>query len=259
MHMSEYKTIRYEQRGAVAIITLNRPEVNNAVNSQMVSELWDAMHKAGEDDSVRAILFTAAGRNFNAGGDLQEFKDATPEFMLKFNGRMIELYKYMMRLRKPIVAAVNGFCVMDMLNGFDLIVAADDARFANPEVGVGISPGAGISQLLVRWVGRMKAKQLLFFPDPISAWEAQKLGIVNWVVPADKLFDEAFRIANQLANGPTKAIGAIKMCINVGGEMPLDEGLLYQQMEQLPLFTTEDQKEAMRAFLEKRKPVFKGR
>jgi enoyl-CoA hydratase/carnithine racemase len=257
--MSEYKTIKYEQRGAVAIITLNRPEVNNAVNSQMVSELWDAFHRAGEDDSVRAILVTAAGPNFNAGGDLQEFKDATPEFMLKFNGRMIELYKYMMRLRKPIIAAVQGFCVMDMLNGFDLIIAADNARFANPEIGVGISPGAGISQLLVRWVGRMKAKQLLFFPDPISAWEAQKLGIVNWVVPADRLFDEAFRIANQLANGPTKAIGAIKMCINVGGEMPLEEGLLYQLMEQLPLFNTEDQKEGMKAFLEKRKPVFKGK
>jgi enoyl-CoA hydratase/carnithine racemase len=225
----------------------------------MVSELWDAFHRAGEDDSVRAILVTAAGPNFNAGGDLQEFKDATPEFMLKFNGRMIELYKYMMRLRKPIIAAVQGFCVMDMLNGFDLIVAADNARFANPEIGVGISPGAGISQLLVRWVGRMKAKQLLFFPDPISAWEAQKLGIVNWVVPADRLFDEAFRIANQLANGPTKAIGAIKMCINVGGEMSIEEGLLYQLMEQLPLFNTEDQKEGMRAFLEKRKPVFKGK
>ena len=257
--MSEYKAIKYEKKEGVAIITLNRPDAMNAVNKQMVSEIEEVINICEDDEEIRAILFTGAGANFNAGGDLQEFSGASPEFMLKFNGRLIEVYKKMMRMRKPIIAAINGFAVMDMLNGFDLIVAADNARLANPEVGVGISPGAGISQLLVRWVGRLKAKQLLMFADPISAWEAQKLGLVNWVVPADKLYEEALRIATSLASGPTKAIGAIKMTINVGAELPLNEGLLYQQMEQLPLFTSEDQKEAMGAFIEKRKPIFKGK
>jgi enoyl-CoA hydratase/carnithine racemase len=254
-----YETILYELKDNVGIVTLNRPKVNNAENKQMARELDDVMRRCAEDPEVRAVLIQANGRNFQSGGDIEDFSGASPEFMLEFNGKVIETWKLMWRMRKPILGAVQGFCVLDFTNAFDLIMAADNANFANPEVGLGISPGAGISQYLVRMVGIRKAKQLLMFPDGISAWEALRLGIVNWVVPADKLRAESFETARRLAQGATLAIGAIKMTINMGREMPLNEGLLYQQMEQLPLFRSEDQREAMRAFLEKRKPVYKGR
>jgi enoyl-CoA hydratase/carnithine racemase len=254
-----YETILYELKDNVGIVTLNRPKVNNAENKQMAAELEKVMGICAEDPNVRAVLIQANGRNFQSGGDVEDFAGASPEFMLEFNGKVIETWKLMWRMRKPILGAVQGFCVMDFTNAFDLIMAADNANFANPEVGLGISPGAGISQYLVRMVGIRKAKQLLMFSDRITAWEALHLGIVNWVVPADKLHEEAFKTARKLAQGATLALGAIKMTINIGGEMPLNEGLLYQQMEQLPLFRSEDQREAMQAFLEKRSPEYKGR
>jgi len=260
MAKTEYKAILYEVKDRVALITLNRPDKMNAINTQMLTELEDAMKKVADDPDIRVVVWTGAGVNFNAGGDLEEFKDASPMFMANFNGRVMNLYRFMLRMGKPTIAAVNGFCVMDMINAFDLIVAADNARFGNPEIGVGIQPGAGITAFLPRWVGSTRrALQLLFFPDPISAWEAQRLGIVNWVVPADKLLEEALRIAKRLADSAPLALAAIKKSVLSGMDMPLDESMDFQLANQLPLFHTEDQKEGMRAFLERRKPVFKGK
>lgn len=258
--MSEFKAILYEKKEGVAIITLNRPDAANAMSEQMTREFEAAMHRAGDDEEVRVIIVTAAGKVFSAGGDAKEFLVATPETVEKFNRMTIGIWRYMELLRKPIIAAVNGFANIELIQAVDLVIAAEEASFALPEVTIGVSPGAGITIRLPRLVGRFLAKQLLLTGDRISAQEAYRIGLVNKVVPREKLMDEAMALGRRLTKNAPLAMGAAKACVNVGSEMSIDQGMEFQMQESLRTFASEDVKEGIKArIIEKREPQFKGK
>lgn len=257
--MSEFEFIKYEKQGYVAIVTLNRPQAANAMSQKMTLEFDAAMHKAGEDPEVRVIVLTAEGKVFCAGGDVKEFVQATPEWIAKFNRITFEIWRYMEHLRKPIIAVVQGFANIELIQGCDIVVAGQEAKFALPEVKIGVSPGAGITIRLPRIVGKFIAKEILLTGEPLTAQDAHRVGLVNRVVPKEKLMEEAMSLANTIAKNGPLAVGAAKMCVNVGAEMDLDQGMEYQLLENVAVFRSEDLKEGIRAFQEKREPRFQGK
>ncbi len=257
--MSEFEFIKYEKQGYVAIVTLNRPQAANAMSQKMTLEFDAAMHKAGEDPEVRVIVLTAEGKVFCAGGDVKEFVQATPEWIAKFNRITFEIWRYMEHLRKPIIAVVQGFANIEVIQGCDIVVAGQEAKFALPEVKIGVSPGAGITIRLPRIVGKFIAKEILLTGEPLTAQDAHRVGLVNRVVPKEKLMEEAMSLANTIAKNGPLAVGAAKMCVNVGAEMDLDQGMEYQLLENVAVFRSEDLKEGIRAFQEKREPRFQGK
>jgi len=259
MSEQEYKFIKYEKTGNIAVITLNRPEAANAMSQQMTIEFDAAMHKAGGDTEVRVIVVTAAGKVFCAGGDVKEFIQATPEWIAYFNRVTFEIWRYMEHLRKPIIAAVQGFANIELIQACDIVIAAEEARFALPEVKIGVSPGAGVTIRLPRYVSKYVAKELLFTGEPVSAQEAFRMGLVNRVVPKEKLMEEAMNLAGKISRNAPLAVGAAKICVNVGSELDLDQGMEYQLLENVSMFRTEDLKEGIRAFQEKREPRFQGK
>lgn len=259
MSESEYKFIKYEKRDKVAVITLNRPDAANAMSQQMTLEFDSAIRKAGSDQDVRVIVVTAAGKVFCAGGDVKEFIQATPEWIAHFNRVTFEIWQFMEHLRKPIIAAVQGFANIELIQGCDIVIAAEEARFALPEVKIGVSPGAGVSIRLPRYVSKYVAKELLLTGDPISAQDAYRVGLVNRVVPKEKLMDEAMALAGKISKNAPVAVGAAKMCVNVGSELDINQGMEYQLLENISTFRTEDLKEGIRAFQEKREPRFQGK
>jgi enoyl-CoA hydratase len=259
IRLSEYEFIKYEKQGHVAIVILNRPQAANAMSQKMTLEFEAAMHRAGDDPEVRVIVMTAEGKVFCAGGDVKEFIQATAEWIAKFNRVTFEVWRYMEHLRKPIIAAVQGFANIELIQGCDIVVAAEEASFALPEVKIGVCPGAGITIRLPRMVGKFVAKEILLMGERFSAQDAFRVGLVNRVVPKDKLMEEALRIASIIAKNGPLAVGAAKMCVNVGSEMDLGQGMEYQLLENVALFHSEDLKEGIRAFQEKREPQFQGK
>jgi enoyl-CoA hydratase len=256
---SEYKFIKYEKEGNIAVVTLNRPEAANAISQQMTLEYDSAIRKAGADSDVRVIIITASGKVFCAGGDVKEFVQATPEWIAHFNRATFELWRFMEHLRKPIIAAVQGFANIELIQACDIVIAAEEARFGLPEVKIGVSPGAGVTIRLPRSVSKYVAKELLFTGDPISAQDAYRVGLVNRVVPKEKLMEEAMTLAGKITKNAPVAVGAAKMCVNVGSELDIDQGMEYQLLENISTFRTEDLKEGIRAFQEKREPRFQGK
>jgi enoyl-CoA hydratase/carnithine racemase len=225
----------------------------------MVEELRTAFKKIEEDKTVRAVIMTGKGKAFCAGGDTGEFLSNTLAQTEKFQRENLELWRQMEKLRKPIIAAVNGHANLELIQAVDLVVAASDSKFGLPETGIGVSPGAGITIRLPRVVGKYIAKELLFSGDWISAEEAHRIGLVNKVVPPEKLLDESIALAQRIAKRAPLAIGAAKACVNFGSEMPTDDAMEYQLRESLELFHTKDLKEGITAFFkEKREPVFTG-
>ncbi len=255
----QYQNLLFRKEDRTAVITLNRPEVLNSISEQMLIELEDAIKVAGEDLEVRVIVLTGAGRAFCVGGDIKEFQKATPEWIEHFNRRHLQLWEKMERLRKPIIAAVNGHANLETIQACDIIIASEDAKFGLPEVNIGVCPGAGITIRLPRLTSRLIAKELLFVGEWITASEAWRIGLVNKVVPKDKLMDETMALAGKLAKRAPLAIGAAKACVNIGAEMDLDQGIEYQLLESLKMFYTEDLKEGLKAFIEKREPEFHGK
>jgi len=256
---SEYREILFERKDPVVVLYYNRPEKRNAVTYNMVQEFRRAYRQIAADRGIRAVIMAAKGKSYCAGGDTSEFLTNTIEQTERFQRENLELWRDMEKLRKPIIAAVNGFANIELIQACDIVVAAEDASFALPETGIGVSPGAGITIRLPRVVGKFKAKELLFTGDRISASEAQSIGIVNKVVPPDKLLDEAMALAMRIAKKAPLALGAAKSCVNFGSEMPLDDGMEYQLRESIELFHSKDLKEGITAFFkEKREPVFTG-
>jgi enoyl-CoA hydratase/carnithine racemase len=256
----EYREIIFEHKDPIAILYYNRPEKRNAVTYNMVQEFRRAYRDISQDRAIRAVIMAAKGKSYCAGGDTSEFLTNTIEQTERFQRENLELWRDMEKLRKPIIAAVNGFANIELIQACDIIIAAEDASFALPETGIGVSPGAGITIRLPRVVGRFKAKELLFTGDRISAAEAQTIGIVNKVVPPDKLIDEAISLATRIAKRAPLAIGAAKACVNFGSEMPLDDAMEYQLRESIELFHSKDLKEGINAFFKdnRREPVFTG-
>jgi len=258
--MSEYTSILTEQRGRVATITLHRPEALNALNSALVRELLDAALGFDADPGVGAIVITGSEKAFAAGADIKEMAELGYADMYldgPFSGS-----GGFERMRTPVIAAVAGFalgggCELAMM--CDIIIAADTARFGQPEINLGVLPGFGGSQRLPRAIGKYKAAEMVLTGRQMGAEEAERSGLVSRVVPADALLDEARKTAETIASRSLPAVYAAKDALQAAQEMPLAEGLRFERQAFAAAFATEDQKEGMRAFAEKRAPEFRNR
>ena len=256
-----YETLIVETPSpGVALIRLNRPEALNALNSKLLGELSDALDKAEADDGVRCLVLTGSERAFAAGADIKEMSDKSYAQMFAqdfFGGpaRRIE------QCRKPIIAAVSGFalgggCELAML--CDFIIASETAKFGQPEINLGVVPGIGGTQRLPRAVGKAKAMDMVLTARMMDAAEAERAGLVSRVVPADKLMDEALAAATKIAGQSPLAVSMNKELVNAAFETTLSTGVIMERRLFHSLFAFDDQKEGMAAFVEKRKPDFKG-
>jgi len=259
----DYKNIIYEKTDQVGVVTFNRPKVHNAFNTHVIRELIHCFESIEADDDVRVIVLRGAGgKAFSAGADLDEIKDNGPTEQRPYQYLWMKWFRHIETIRKPVIASVEGYAPgggTEITVCCDLVIAADDAKFGLAETKVGVMPGAGATVRLTRWVGKAKAMEILMLGNFLSAEEAMELGLANKVVPKAQLWDETMKIAKELCERPPLALAAVKMAVNVGGEMDIYKGIDFALEEFLLLFASEDQKEGMKAFLEKRKPVWKGR
>jgi enoyl-CoA hydratase len=244
----------------VLTIRLNRPDVLNALNIALMGELVGALEAADADDSVRAIVLTGDARAFAAGADIREMADASAVEMLLRD--QFAKWDRIRKVRKPIVAAVSGFalgggCELAMM--CDLIVASETAKFGQPEIGIGVMPGAGGTQRLTRAVGKAKAMEMVLTGAMIGACEAMDAGLVNRVVPVEAYLGEALALAREIASKPPLAVRLAKEAVLKSFDTTIEGGLEYERKNFYLLFASDDQKEGMKAFVEKRKPEWKGR
>ena len=246
--------------GNIATVQLNRPNVLNALSFELMSELVNGLEELDKDDTIKVIILTGSGRAFAAGADLAQMSQATPvDLML---GRRFELWDRIRKVSKPIIAAVGGYCLgggNELAMSCDMIIASEAATFGQPEINVGIIPGAGGTQRLTRVVGKYKAMEMILTGKSISAEEAYRVGLVNRVVPPESLMEEARKLASEIASKPPISIRSAKEAILKAQDTTLEIGLDFERKAFCMLFATEDGKEGMRAFLEKRTPNFKGK
>jgi enoyl-CoA hydratase len=255
-----FETILVETRGAVGVITLNRPKALNALNAQLIREMNTALSRFDSDKAIGAIILTGSDKAFAAGADIREMKDMTFRQVTEEN--FLEEWDHINTIRKPIIAAVAGFCLgggFEFALAADILIAADTARFALPEVTLGIIPGGGGTQRLAHAIGKSKAMEMILSGRMIDASEAERLGIAARSVPAEKLMEEALSLAEKIANLSHPVIASAKRAVRAAFEMSLSEGLAFERKSIHALFALEDQKEGMAAFLEKRKPVFRNK
>jgi enoyl-CoA hydratase len=255
-----YQCIMVEKRGRVAQITLNRPKQLNALSPQLMAELGQALRESDADASVGAILITGNEKAFAAGADIAAMKDYS--YMDAFMGDYITAWEHFRSVRKPVIAAVAGYALgggNELAMQCDIIVAADNAKFGQPEINLGIMPGYGGTQRLPRFTSKAKAMDLCLTARTMDAHEAERAGLVSRVVPLEKLLDEAFSVAEKIAGYSAPVVMMIKESINRAYETSLAEGVLFERRVFQSQFALEDQKEGMAAFLEKRKPSFKNR
>lgn len=255
-----YEFVRTETDGPVGIVTIDRPQVLNALNPRTIAELTEALEAFDADDAIGCMILTGGERAFAAGADITQMVDASPVDVLRDeNSRR---WARLRALHKPLIAAVSGYALgggCELALTCDLIVASDTAQFGQPEVKLGIIPGAGGTQRWARTAGRTRAMEIMLTGDPVSAVEAQRLGIVNRVVPAGAHLDEARRLARTIASRPPLAVRLAKEAVNQSQEMSLSAGLELERKLFSLLFASEDTREGMRAFLEKRPARFHGR
>jgi enoyl-CoA hydratase len=255
-----YEHILVEIEAPIATITLNRPKVLNALSPELIRELTGALAELDGDDNVRAVVLTGGPKVFAAGADISDMADRGPVDQLRRDqtGRWAPLAGF----GKPLIAAVNGYALgggCEVALMCDLIIAGETARLGQPEINLGIIPGAGGTQRWPRTAGKYVAMEVMLSGAPVTAQRAYELGIVNKVVPSEMTIELAKRMARQLAEKPPLAVRMAKEGVLKAFEGPLSEGLAAERKSFYFLFATEDQKEGMRAFLEKRKGVFKGR
>jgi enoyl-CoA hydratase len=255
-----YETILVEQRGAVTLITLNRPKALNALNTQVLRELIDAFQAYDADDSQRCAVLTGNEKAFAAGADIKEMSDQG--FAQMYASNFFAGWEKVTATRKPWIAAVAGYalgggCEVAMMA--DFIIAADTAQFGQPEIKLGVTPGMGGSQRLTRAIGKAKAMEMCLTGRMMGAEEAERSGLVAKVVPADQLFDEALKTAQAIAAMAPLAAIATKEMVDAAYETNLAQGIVFERRLFHGLFGTEDQKEGMAAFVDKRKAEWKGR
>lgn len=254
-----YETILVETRGRVGLITLNRPAQLNALNDQLIAELNGALDGFEADDGIGAIVVTGSEKAFAAGADVKEMQAKT--YIAAYKEDFIASWERISRVRKPVIAAVAGFALgggCELAMSCDLIIAADSARFGQPEIKLGIMPGAGGTQRLIRAVGKSKAMELILTGRLMDAAEAERAGLVARVVPAADLLADALKTAETIASMSLPSVMMAKDCVNRAYETTLTEGMRYERRTFHALFATDDQKEGMAAFIEKRRPEFKN-
>ncbi len=252
---------RGEPDPAVALLTIDRPDALNALDAAVLGGLAAALGQLDGDPDCRAVVVTGSGtRAFAAGADIKAMAPATPETIGPVGG--FEHWATMAAVGLPIIAAVRGFALgggFELAMLCDLLVAGDDAVFGQPEIRLGVMPGAGGTQRLTRAIGRARAMELILTGRTIDAREAERLGLVSLLVPAEETLDRALELAGRIAAMPPLAIRAAKASVNAAAERPLSEGLATEQAAFFALFATDDQKEGMAAFVEKRSPRWTGR
>lgn len=255
-----YENILVTTDGPIGIVQFNRPKVLNALNATLIRELVDALEAFDRDDAIRCIIVTGNERAFAAGADISEMSGETAIDQVKSD--RFAVWARVRSIRKPIIAAVSGYALgggCELAMTCDMIVASETARFGQPEINLGIIPGAGGTQRLTRAVGKALAMELVLTGRQLTAQEALAAGLVNRVVATEVLLDEAKALAREIASKSPLAVRMAKEAINKAFETPLSEGLEFERKNFYLLFASEDQKEGMKAFLEKRKPEWKGR
>jgi len=249
---------RIEQ--SVGIVTLNRPDVLNALSLELMGQLVEALENLDADPYVRCIVLHGSDRAFAAGADINDMADASVVTMYERN--QFARWERIKRIRKPIIAAVSGFCLgggCELAMHCDIIIAAENARFGQPEINIGIIPGAGGTQRLTRAVGKFRAMELILTGRHMSAREAREAGLVTRVVPNEVCLQEAIALAREIALKSPIAVRLAKEAVLKAQELSLAEGLEYERRLFYMLFATHDQKEGMKAFQEKRPPLYEGR
>ncbi len=256
-----YQCILVEKDGAAGVITLNRPQALNAFSDQLMDELTEALKKLEADDDVGCIVLTGSEKAFAAGADIKEM--ASKSYMDVFFEEFITRnWEETTRCRKPVIAAVAGYALgggCELALMCDFIIAADNAKFGQPEITIGAMPGAGGTQRLARFIGKSKAMEMCLTGRMMDAEEAERCGLVSRIVPKAELRAEAIRVAKQVAAFSRPIVMLTKDAVNRAYELPLTEGVRYERRVFHSIFATEDQKEGMAAFIDKRKPTFKNR
>jgi enoyl-CoA hydratase len=255
-----YELITLERKGRVGVITLNRPKQLNALSPQLMTELGEALAACDADAGIGAIVLTGNEKAFAAGADIAAMKDYS--YMDAFLGDYIGAWEHFKRVRKPVIAAVAGYALgggNELAMQCDIVIAADNAKFGQPEINLGIMPGYGGTQRLPRFTSKAKAMDLCLTARMMDAQEAERAGLVSRIVPLEKLLDEALAVAEKIAGYSLPVVMMIKESINRAYETSLAEGVMFERRVFQSQFALEDQKEGMAAFLEKRKPAFKNR
>jgi enoyl-CoA hydratase len=258
--MSSYDFIETSVEGSIAVIELNRPRQLNSLNRKMVSELVEAMEESDRNDQVRIIVLTGKGRAFSAGADIDEMTNAD-SISLELLNQFAD-WDRLALIKKPIIGAVKGFVFgggFELALCCDVLITAMGTEFSFPEVGLGVMPGAGGTQRLTKLAGRTKALEWLWTGERISAEEALKFGVINKIVAPELLLEETMKFANRLASQPPISLRLIKDSVNKAVDSSLSEGMQYERKNFYLLFSTQDQKEGMNAFIEKRKPDYHGK
>lgn len=255
-----YEMILIETRGRVGLITLNRPQVMNALNNQLMREAMDALEAFDKNDTIGAVVITGNEKAFAAGADIKEMMNKSIQQMMDTDH--IAVFGRIRTIRKPVIAAVSGWVLgggCEIAMSCDMIVASESAMFGQPEITIGVIPGAGGTQRLTYAVGKALAMEMILNNRMLSAQEALQHGLVNRVVPVDAYLGEALKLAEEIASRAPLAVRAAKKMINQTYERTLVEGLRLEKQEFYNLFASEDQKEGMKAFAEKRKPNWTGK
>ena len=251
--------VTLEHRGPVGLITMNRPEALNALNDQVLRELDAVLDQVEADDSILVAVITGAGRSFVAGADIGQMSTLTAAEAKAFGVLGNRVFLKLENLTKPTIAAVNGFALgggCELSMACDIRLASEKAKFGQPEVSLGITPGFSGTQRLPRRIGTAKAKEMIFTGRMIDAYEADRIGLINKIAEPGKLMDEAKALAESCIKNAPAALRYAKACIDRGMQTDIDTGIAIENELFAMCFATEDQKEGMKAFLEKRKPVF---
>lgn len=257
--MSNYSTVLVEISEQVGLVRLNRPQAMNAINQTLARELMDALLALDSDDQVGALVVTGNERVFAAGADIKEMADATAVEMLLRD--TVSQFDRIRQVKKPVIAAVSGWCLgggCELALSCDMIVASETARFGQPEINIGVIPGAGGTQRLARLLGKALTMEMVLNNRTLAAEEALRFGMVNRLVPVERYLEEALSLAKEIAARAPLAVRMGKEAVNHAFDSFLTEGLADERRAFYFLFSTQDQKEGMAAFIEKRKPQWKG-
>lgn len=257
----DFENILYKKEDGVGIVTINSPKSLNALNSKILKELNGLIDIIENDKDIKVLIITGQGKAFVAGADIYELKDSSPEKGRKFSALGNDVFRRIEIMEKPVIAAINGLAFgggCELAMSCDIRIAGAKAKLCQPEVGLGIIPGFGGTQRLPRLVGVAKAKELIYSGNIITAIEAEKIGLVNKVVPQEELMDTTMTLANKIASVSPSAVKYAKLAINSGIESDIETGITTEKNLLGLCFATYDQKEGISAFIEKRKANFKG-